>query len=305
MAPVKDAARGGLLVSLAADAHALGGHWIYDTSQIERLEDLAAPPPGSHHKNRGKGDFTHYGDQVFVLLESVADQGGFDLDDFFRRWKLLFSDYDGYIDGATRQTRQRIDFGEGPDGSGANSTDLAGAARIAPLVAAHHDDLDALVEAARAQTRMTHNNPLVVESAEFFARTAHAVLSGDAPVDAMRRAADAEYLSAPIDNWLDKGLDFADTETVAAIAQFGQSCNIEGAFPGVVHLLARHADDPAEGFIQNVLAGGDSAARGLLMGLVLGCAHGENAVPAAWIDGMTKSERIRELADALAGALHP
>lgn len=299
----RDAALSGMLTSLAADALALGAHWIYDSGRIARdiapVDRLLAPPPDSYHKNRRAGDFTHYGDQTFTLLESVAASGGFDPDDFFRRWKLLFADYDGYVDGATRGTLGRIDFGEGPGTSGSNSHDLAGAARIGPLVLALRDDLPALVHAAREQTRMTHNTPQVLDAAEFFARAAHAALVGASPVDALRLAAQARYAAAPVADWLDKGLALAGADTVVAIAQFGQSCNVEGAFPGVVQVIARHGAEPARALEHNVLAGGDSAARGLLIGLVLGCTTGPAAVPAAWIDGLTRAQTIHALAAAI------
>ena len=292
-----------LNASFAADSLSLGPHWIYDIDLIAqrfgRVETLAAPGPDSYHKHRGAGDFTHYGDQAFALLEAVAGAGGFDLDAWFERWKRLFAAYDGYVDGATRGTLSRIDFGEGPETSGSNSSDLAGASRTAPVVLAHADDLEAMVAAARAQTRMTHNNILVVEAAEFFARAAHAALGGAGPVEALRAAAGADYVSAPVDDWLERGLGLAETRTVAAVGQFGQSCNIGGAFPSVVQIIARHPGDLKEALVANAMAGGDSAARGMLVGLVLGAALGPDAVPEAWVGGMTRGGDIARLADGL------
>jgi len=49
-------------------------------------------------RGKSKGDFTHYGDQTFVLLESVGQTKGFELQDFATRWKRLFEDYKGYFD---------------------------------------------------------------------------------------------------------------------------------------------------------------------------------------------------------------
>lgn len=300
----RDAALAGVLASFAADSLALGAHWIYDTRRIAekfgRTDSLADPLPDSYHKNRSAGQFTHYGDQTFTLLQSTADKGGFDLADFFARWKLMFADYDGYVDGATKNTLSRIDFGEGPEGSGSNSHDLAGASRIAPVVLAHAGDVGATVAAARAQTRMTHNNILVVEAAEFFARAAAAALEGAAPVAALQAAAKGDYVSAPVADWLGRGLDLADTDSIAAVSQFGQSCNISGAFPAVVQLIARHEGDLREALIANAMAGGDSAARGMLVGLVLGAALGPDALPSAWEEGMTRGPQIAALAAKLA-----
>lgn len=296
---VRDKARAAVLASLAGDCLALGPHWIYDVEALAarfgRVSGPTAPGPDSYHKTRGLGQFTHYGDQTMALLRSVAARGGFDLADFFGRWRALFARYDGYLDGATRKTLARIDFGEGPETAGSPSLDLAGAARIAPLVFALRQDLPGLVAAARAQTRMTHNSPLVEDSAEFFARAAHAALHGADPVAAMAGAAEARYSSLPARDWLAQGLEFADRDSVAAIVHFGQSCNVEGAFRAVVQLIARHPDNPREALVDCVMAGGDSAARALLAGLVLGAAHGPEAAPAQWLEAMRATPEVEQL----------
>ncbi|MEW5774485.1 MAG: ADP-ribosylglycohydrolase family protein [Thermodesulfobacteriota bacterium] len=300
---VRDRARAAVLASLAGDCLALGPHWIYDPGAIAarfgRVQGPTAPGPDSYHKNRGLGQFTHYGDQTMALLRSVAAARGFDLANFFGRWRRLFAHYDGYLDQATRKTLARIDFGEGPETSGSDSQDLAGAARIAPLAFVLREDLPGLTAAARAQTRMTHNSPRVVDAAEFFARAAHAALHGADPVAAMQEAAGARYLSLPARDWLEQGLEFAARESVPAIAHFGQGCNVEGAFRAVVQLVARHRDDLRVALADCVMAGGDSAARALLAGLVLGAAQGPEALPAEWLAAMRAAPEVEQILAAL------
>ena len=154
-----------------------------------------------------------------------------------------------------------------PEAGGSSSSDLAGAARMAPLLLCA--DLDGhgprrgrLVRAARAQTRMTHNNPRILDAAAFFARAAHAALHGMEPVAAMHRAAQADYVNLPAAQWLEQGLEFAATDTVAAVAHFGQSCHVDGAMRSVIQIVARHADDPPKAWWPTSWPGGDSAARG-------------------------------------------
>jgi len=292
MPDARTAAQAAVRASLTADSLSLAAHWIYDVKAIQerfgRVDRLMDPAPGSYHKNRRAGQFTHYGDQTAVLLESLAESKGFDASDFFRRWKLLFSDYDGYLDGATKQTLQRIDMGHGPDASGSGSNDLAGASRMAPLLLCADLDEDGLARAARAQTRMTHNTPRILDAAEFFARSAHALLRGLGPVEAMQLAARADYMDLPVSDWLEQGLEFAATDTVTAVAHFGQSCHVDGAMRSVIQIVARHRDDPAGGLVDNVMAGGDSAARGLLAGMLLGAAGGPEALPGTWWDGLQR-----------------
>lgn len=289
-------ARAAVLASLAGDAHALGAHWIYDTQRLEdtfgRVESLVAPPDSSFHAGREAGEFTHYGDQTFVLLESVARRGGFHLDDFWNRWQELFASYDGYIDQATRGTLGNARDGAGPEEAGSFSDDLAGGARIAPLLLCYADDPEALEEAVRAQTRMTHNNPIVIQAAIFFARTALAVLEGASPRTALETVAPA-FEDTPIPQWVRAGTESRRTDTRETIGRFGQACHTEQALPSIVHVLSRYEQDLREALIQSVMAGGDSAGRNLIVGMVLGAHLGEEAIPPDWIEGMKQIEAVR------------
>ena len=291
-----------VLMSLAADSLALGAHWIYDTDLIEqrigRVDRLLPPLPDSYHAGKAGGEFTHYGDQALVLLESLAAIGFFSLTDFAQRWRRLFTGYRGYVDKATGATLANMDRLLPPEQWGSTSSDLGGAARIAPLVYWYRDDLDRLLIAVREQTAMSHNNPATLAGAEFIARTVQGVLAGAPPRQAMDEALEVGVADIDLDNRIRAGLDSADKETKTVIARFGQMCGIAAALPGAIHLILRYADDPAAGLVENVMAGGDSAARGLVAGMVLGAHRGAEAIPQEWLAGMIKHEHIRSLLGA-------
>jgi ADP-ribosylglycohydrolase len=288
-----------VLGSFLADSFSLGVHWIYDTTRIEkefgRVESFLKPLPGSYHSTKDKGEFTHYGDQAMVLLESIASKGLFDLHDFSSRWQALFRDYRGYYDQATKATLSNLAKGKPIEEAGAPSSELAGAGRIAPLVALYRDDPAALVNAAKAQTRMTHNDPLVIESAEFFARVSWMTLRGQPPADAMKETAKERFDGTPISLWVEKGLESKGEESVVAIGQFGQSCHVDEAFPGIVHLISRHENDLKEALIQCVMSGGDNAGRGMIVGMVLGAYLGEKSLPREWLSSLKKKQEILKL----------
>jgi len=294
-------ARGMLWAAFAADALALGAHWIYDPAAIRkrfgRVEHYLAPGPDSYHSSKAAGDLTHYGDQTLVLLESLAETGGrFHLVDFAERWRRLFTDYRGYVDKATKAALQRFADGHGPETSGSSSTDLAGAGRVAPVLYAYRNEPQGCLAAVKAQTAMTHNHPTVVEAAAYFARVTLGVLSGKHPADALETVLHEMALQEPLVSWVRHGLESASMETEAAVLDFGQSCAVDGALPSVVHLIARYADDLRESLIQNVMVGGDSAGRGLLVGMVLGAHRGFEALPREWVEGLRAGEKIRRLA---------
>ena len=292
-----------VLASFTADSLALGAHWIYDTESISkmfgRVDTFLKPTPNSYHATKEKGAFTHYGDQTFVLLESLAAKKGFDLPDFSARWRALFEDYNGYMDHATTDTLSNYASGSSYEDPGSPSDDLAGAARIAPLVYVYRHDPDKLVESSKSQTRMTHNNPITIDSAAFFARVACQVLQGSNPIEAMKNVSQENFGGSPVSRWVQAGLATKDKDSVTTISRFGQSCHTEEAFPGVVHLIARYHNDLKEALIQSVMAGGDSAARGMIGGMVLGAHLGPSSLPQQWLNELKKKERIAALIETL------
>ena len=292
-----------VLASFAADSLALGAHWIYDAESIvklfRRVESFLKPSPNSYHSTKDKGDFTHYGDQAYVLLESLAAKRGFDLFDFSARWRALFENYNGYVDHATKVTLSAYASGSTYEDPGSPSDDLAGASRMAPLVYAYRHDLDGLAESVRAQTRMTHSNPVTIDAADFFGRVAWQTLQGSLPTEAMQEVSEEHFASSPLFGWVRAGVESKSKESVSTISRFGQSCHTEEAFPGVVHLIAKYENDLSEALIQSVMAGGDSAARGMMVGMVLGAHIGLESLPEEWLDSLKKKDRILTLLEGL------
>jgi len=296
-------ARAMLMAAFAADALAMPVHWVYDTSKLAkefgRVDHFLEPPKGSYHFGKTSGQFTHYGDQMLVLLESVAACRGFHLDDFARRWRELFADYRGYVDKATKATLENLARGASPVEAGSSSNDLAGASRMVPLVLCYQDDLDALIEAAQLQTRMTHNHPEVIASAKFFAQVLLMTLHGHSPSDAMEKVGADIEMGSPLKTWLETAREHGPQDSVSAIAELGQTCHAPHAFRAVVQLLIRHEGNLVEALVENVMAGGDSAARGILVAAVLAAHHGWDAIPGKWIAELTSRDHLSMLASAL------
>lgn len=300
-----DNAKAMVLASFAADALALGAHWIYDTELIDqkigRPDRYSDPTPPTFHGTKKAGDFTHYGDQTLVLLESVAAASGFDPSHFAARWQHFFDDYGGYFDDATRSTLKHLANGADIENAGSASDDLAGAARIAPLVYCYRHDAENLLGSARVQTAFTHNQSHVIDAAAAFSRIALASLAGTPPRQAVSAVLAHPDTGGVLSGLMSKGLESVDTNTREAIGRFGQMCEIDAALPAAVHLIAKYEDSLQEALIENVLAGGDSAGRGLLVGMVLGAYLGPEAIPSRWLTEMNAGDRITALMHQLDG----
>ncbi len=293
---MKNSATAMVLMSFVADALCLGVHWIYNTNVIDkkwgRVEGYIKPERPTYHPTKDLGDFTHYGDQTMLLLESVSAQSGFDLNDFSRRWLQFFEKYDGYFDGATKATLENLKAQIDPVNPGSDSEDLAGAGRIAPLVYVHQNDLEKMIAGARAQTAFTHNNDQVIDAAEYFARVTHSVLEGEPPTAALKRVMEEGFTRPPYSQWIEKGLQSIAADTRATIKEFGQMCEVDAAFPCVVHLISKYENNAKAAIVENAMAGGDSAGRGLIVGAVLGAYPGAGAVPDRWLFELKAYDRI-------------
>lgn len=287
-----------LLPSLVADALCLGPHWIYDSTEISRLYGSGLTrydaPHSKYHPGKRAGDFTHYGDQTLALLHSIVARGGFEAEGWKEDWSRYWSQNTvSYRDGATRQTLENLAHGRSDP---APSHDLGGASRIAPILAAHHaDPLERRIQAARTQTALTHGDPAVHDAAELFTRWVDGISQGLDVASALENATAVSYAALDAKSVLNSARSYAAGSPQEAAASLGLSCNVMEALPLTLCLALHFADKPREALITNALLGGDSAARALLLGLVMGAAHGQVWMPPAWLDDLRAKKEIEAL----------
>jgi len=271
-----------LKTALVADSLCLGPHWVYEQEEIAaafpngilKFEAPIAP----YHKGKVAGDLTHYGDQAVMLKHSLEKRGGFDAEGWREDWVAAMRGYQGYVDGASRETL-KIE-GKAPSGS----DDLGGAARIAPILDLGLSSGDTIA-AVRAQTKLTHGDPAVADAAEFFARAVHAVKEGAPFEDALGAATDGGiYRKLEVEDHLEKALKYRDDPFPKVAKKLGQACGVEKAFPLALYFLLRPETDFVKTIGDNAMAGGDSSARGMLVSLMY--AAEDPGVAAEWVDGL-------------------
>ena len=310
-----DRVRGAIWGQLVGDAFCLGTHWIYDQDELRRLHPngvrgFEAPAADHYHAGKRPGDQTHYGEAALLILESVAERGGINVNDFGGRFVRYFGapDHQGYLDHATKETLANVRSTETPDfQSGADDDQLATVSRLAPVVASavlRGEDRAALMDDVARVTRVTQNNPRAIVYAQADALILAALLAGrdlhtalqqsKAVVDAMGTAESTEvsgkFLAAAA----------AALKTVpAATLEFGQSCPLEHSFPSSVHCTVKHSVSFNDAMIANAEAGGDNAGRAAMIGAWLGAIHGLTGIPQVWRERLTAHDRIASLIEKL------
>lgn len=287
--------RGIVLGALVADSLALGPHWIYKQAEITqrfgRITRLE-PPATKYHPGKQAGDFTHLGDQAWLLLRHLAQHGGeFDATRFAQAWRDFWDDPAtiSYRDHATRTTLKHLAAGQAPVEAGAASTELAGPARgvvLAAVALARDRSPDEVAALLRAQTSFTHRGELVEGLAHFLADALARIVGGTELRAALALALEAASPPVRAAAKTARASALQDLPTAEAIAKLGLSCNAIVALPACLFLIERHGHDFAECLIENAMAGGDSAARGLVLGALLGATHGVDAIPGVWLDAL-------------------
>jgi ADP-ribosylglycohydrolase len=153
------------------------------------------------------------------------------------------------------------------------------------------------IDAAVAQTRLTHASREAEEAAIFLAKTSYRILYGASLIATVRELAPA---------W---ALQIADAqlgnESVEAIGNIGRACPIKAALPAVIYLILKFGGNSDKGMSEqgmfekalseNAMAGGDNCARGLALGLVLGSRYGAGAIPRHLLAGLTNRSRIEDV----------
>jgi len=204
-----DRALGAIIGSAVADAAAQPLHWLYD---LQKLKGLLSENPHPEFRpesanpfyRRETGKHSCYGDQAYVLLESLSICGGLNVDDLKKRTLTFFgpgSEYDTPVNdpyrerggprpqlpiegpwrhGSLKNFLKNVDAGKEETGS---ETDFQvdGIAKMAPIVACYAGKPDMLEKVENA-VRVTQNNDACVAETLAAARfLEHFILNGADP----------------------------------------------------------------------------------------------------------------------------
>lgn len=286
-----------------ADALALGPHWIYNTKTIDEhykpIEDFTDPTHTQFHPNKEAGDLTHYGDQAILLLETLQFDNSFDIMTFKKHWIETVRKEPFYMDQATKTSLALFedhDF----DGSlleGSDSDELGGFIRSAPLFSLKNYQPDDFL----AQTKLTHNNQNLLDIGLYIYTLLDYLLSDMTLENALKQAYahSSPYVMdkvAAVNHMLEQ----ASKENLSpqdVVKSFGQHCSSDSAFPSALYILSYHMEKGAplnfmDMMRDNLYAGGDSASRGMFLGMVFGAYYGFDALDQTLIQKMHCHEKL-------------
>ena len=266
---------------LAADSYSLGAHWVYDETQLKKLpinwETLNAPQ-AMWHKGKKAGDFTHIGDQLHWLNVFVQDKQTFDASLYLKYWQEKMGTYDGYIDGATRNTLANIEAG---NSIGSDSDDFSVIGRISPLLLVSKNE-EEFVTNVQTFVKLSHNSENVIDTATFFARLLFRVNDGQ-NIEEQINALKNDFGSF-VSQGVEKGIASKGKSTFDTIRNFGPACGVNEGLPGIIHLLLTYPNDLKELLTQNAKAGGDTSSRSMVATMIMVANSSSDSIPKEWFE---------------------
>lgn len=298
-----------------------------------RTPGWAGGEPTNFHPTKGAGDLTDYGDNAVFLLEALAadPNGQWDAGSFSRHWKSVHQRYNGYRTMATRHTYQNLREGLSGIYAASDIDDMGGATRTVGLLLSASNETEVLSHAAEA-CQLTHKHPVAVVAAQFVALSAWRVAwRGEQPRAAMeaavgiigddtlstlfhiaiRKLTEATDSGTALNKQGDKRVDdLALTSMLqkkwspqSEVWMGGKASPVHGALPGSIYFILKYADQAPEQGLRNALAfnamvGGDSSARALPIGMILGAQSGiQRGVPEEWLMKLNCRQSVQTLVD--------
>ncbi|PWA25037.1 hypothetical protein CCH79_00016017 [Gambusia affinis] len=294
---VADRAIGAIIGAAVADAAAQPMHWIYNPDRLnEVLSDLEPRPEfrplsANPFYRRTTGEQTCYGDQAYVLLESLSQCGDVDVKDLTKRFYEFFGPgtvYDLPVNDPYRKEG-------GPkailpiDGPWRNASlkaflkNIDGVTKLAPVVAMFAGR-PKMLEKVESAVRVTQNNDMCVAvtlaAARFLERF---VLKGPDP-DAL------DAVVAQLSDPNRKNPQDLDRAVVA----------LPGAFQAALHGVLTMTQ-LEEAVRDTMRRGGCTASRASFIGACFGAQTGLRGIPESWRKRTLRYPLLLELAENVVG----
>ena len=332
----KDRAMGAIMGTLIGDALGMGCHWYYDIEAQVRdygdwISDYHNPKPERqdthgkvatlrHENGLRAGDVSQTGEHMIMLMESVAEKGTYDENDYTVRFDEFLKTIDGaslsgrFTDRAIVDTWHNRKAGIPWSDAGSMTDTPEAAVRAVVLAARSSGDPVALAVEGERNIHLTHKNPYITGLSLTYAMGTAAFIDG-IPLSGIRK-----YMSALKDNPETRdrtcsndvrfqvgneaavmGADLSlNLDPVIVTRLFGMNCLLMFMLPATYFLIHRYPEDFEMAVLSALNAGGNNMARASLVGGMSGALVGLKGIPERFITGLKDHERLLELAEQVA-----
>jgi ADP-ribosyl-[dinitrogen reductase] hydrolase len=321
---INDRSRGALDGMCIGDALAMPVHWYYNRRALMkdygRVTDYLAPHnphPDSilwrstYVAPNAKGEILHDQAQYWghkgihyhqflkagentlnvkicrLLIESINQSGAYNADDFLARYISFMTSpgnhRDTYIEEYHRNFFANYANGLPPRKCGVEEKHIGGLVGMIPVVLFYCSRAVKARGAALTHLALTHPGSKMETAGSLITDILLKVLNGSPLKEAILEGVEAQN-NPLLGHPFKKLVNDPDDRVIGP--RFSTACYVEDSVPAVVYLALKYHDDPENALIANTNLGGDNAARGAVLGALLGAAHGVEKFPDRWIDGL-------------------
>ena len=330
----KDRAVGAIMGTLIGDALGLGCHWYYDLDAMradygdwisdytdqkpERTDRFGFIAKHRHELGMKAGDVSQTGALIIMLMESVAECGMYDENDYTKRLDTFLKTLDGtelsggFTDRAERHLWENRKNGV-PWGKAGSLTDTSEAAQRAVIFAALcGDDYETMATQAFSNINLTHRDRYIAGYSLSYALSTGTLINGVALDDirpAVIKFANNPVIEPMLSSWdinqqIYNGFPGADPSITIdprdACKLFGLNCTLGFMAPAAYFLIYRFPDNFEKAVLNSINAGGNQMARAALTGGLSGAMVGIQGIPERFITGLNDHERLLGLAEKIA-----
>jgi len=316
--------RGALYGLYIGDALAMPVHWYYDRLALQRdygrVEDYLAPRnphPDSilwrshytplnekaeilhdqarywgrkgihYHQFLKAGENTLNVQLCTLLIESLLEKGGYDADDYLRRYIAFMttpgSHRDTYLEEYHRHFFTNYAKGLPPKKCGVKEKHIGGLVGVVPIVVYYKDAPDNARKAALEHLSLTHLGHDMEAAASLLIDLLMQTLHGEDLREVLTRRIEGQagpFLAFPFFKWL------KDADDLVVGGRLSTACYLEESVPSVIYLALKYHRDPEQALVVNTNLGGDNVYRGAVLGALLGANSGLAAFPERWVRGL-------------------
>lgn len=315
-----------LLGAFLGDALAMPVHWYYDRAALARdygrVTELVAPRHphagsilwrSSYAAPNAKGEILHEQSEYWgkrgvhyhqflragentlnmqlalELMASLRDRGGYDRDDYLRRYIGFMTTpgrhRDTYVEECHRNFFTKYARGKKPEDCGGEDIHIGGLAHVPVLAVRYADDEAVALAVVREHVRLTHRGESVETAARDLTRMLIAIINGANVRGSIEKFGNSWVGRKKLESWAAR----PDEEVVGAV--LSPACYLEDSFPASLFLAWKYADDLQTALVANTDLGGDNCHRGIVVGALVGA--GGVTIPERWARALLCAETLR------------
>lgn len=224
-----------------------------------------------------------------LLIESINAVGRYAPDDFAARYVAFMTTpgnhRDTYIEECHRNFFRNYANGRPYLKCGAVEKHIGGLLGMVPVVVFYAGRPREARDKALAHLSVTHPGPKMDMAGSLIIEILLDVLNGTRLQDAILKQIERQanpLLGHPFVAWLN------DPDERVIGPRFSTACYVEDSVPAVIYLALKYHDNPQKALIVNTNLGGDNAARGAVLGALLGAEQGVSRFPKPWLEGLVE-----------------